>query len=50
MNHGTGGRNISVINDKYLYFTGFTYGDLFGENPNQQETDIYVLKHGLTNE
>lgn len=50
MNYGTGGRHFSVYQDKYLYFAGFTYGDLFSQNPNQQETDTFILKLGLKNE
>jgi hypothetical protein len=47
---GTGGRNFSILNDKYLYFTGFTYADLFGQNPNQKGGDIFIVKLGLENE
>ena len=47
---GTGGRHFSIFNDEYLYFTGFTFADLFSKNPNQKGGDVFIVKLGLNNE
>ena len=44
---GTGGRHFAVYNNKYIYFTGFTFADLFSKNPNQKTDDAFILKLGL---
>ncbi len=44
---GTGGRHFSVYKNKYIYFTGFTFADLFSKNPNQETDDAYIVKLGL---
>jgi hypothetical protein len=44
---GTGGRHFAVYKNKYIYFTGFTFSDLFSKNPNQQTDDAFIVKLGL---
>ena len=44
---GTGGRHFAVYKNKYIYFTGFTFADLFGKNPNQATDDAFIVKLGL---
>ena len=44
---GTGGRHFAVYKNKYIYFTGFTFSDLFSKNPNQQTDDTFIVKLGL---
>ncbi len=44
---GTGGRHFAVYKNKYIYFTGFTFADLFSKNPNQETDDAYIVKLGL---
>ena len=44
---GTGGRHFAVFKNKYIYFTGFTFADLFGKNPNQETDDVFIVKLGL---
>ncbi len=45
--HGTMGRHFAVWKNKYIYFTGGTYADLFSKNPNQNVTDVFIVKLGL---
>ena len=44
---GTGGRHFAVYKNKYIYFTGFTFADLFSKNPNQKTDDVYIVKLAL---
>jgi hypothetical protein len=41
---GTGGRNFTIFQNRYIYFTGFTFADLFSKNPNQNEDDVFIVK------
>lgn len=49
-NSWIGGRHFAVYNDKYIYFTGANYGNLFGTNSNQKTSDIFVIKLGFYDE
>jgi hypothetical protein len=44
---GTNGRYLTVYDNKYIYFTGATNGNMFQENKGQ--SDAYLIKLGLTN-
>ena len=44
---GTGGRHFAVYKSKYIYFTGFTFADLFRKNLNQETDDAFIVKLGL---
>jgi hypothetical protein len=47
---GTGGRHFCVYQDRIIYFTGFTFADLFSQNPNQKEDDAFIVKLELKSE
>ncbi len=44
---GTGGRHFAVYKNKYIYFTGFTFADLFSKNLNKETGDAFIVKLGL---